>query len=81
MAWSQSDSDNDLFLTQNVYRSQDSNEYNTDDAVADALDLQHLTYQPIVPDVPDDELLAVIQTDHFEIPKGDYVMARMSTRR
>ena len=29
MVWSQSDSDNDLFLTQNVYRSQDSDEYNT----------------------------------------------------
>ena len=29
MAWSQSDSDNNLFLTQNVYRSKDTDEYNT----------------------------------------------------
>ena len=65
-------------MTQNVYWSQDSDEYNTDDALADAFDLQHLTCQPIVSDVSDDELLAgsvaleekVIQTDRFEIPKG-----------
>ncbi len=63
---SESDSESDFFMTQSKFSQVIESDYDTDDVVADLLDLQkpkkvnltELTYQPVVSDISDEELLA-----------------------